>query len=366
MSAAPMSAPAPQRLEPAGRLSDEACWEAVLGRDARCDGHFYYSVDTTGIYCRPSCPAKRPKRAHVRFHDTVEKAEAAGFRACKRCRPGQPSLAAQHSARIAQACRMIEAADTPPPLAALAAAAGLSPYHFHRLFKAALGVTPKAYASALRNKRVREGLPQTTTVTEALYDAGFNSSGRFYATATEALGMSPRTYRDGGDGTEIRYATGTCSLGAILVAATDKGVCAIFLGDAPQDLVVELHERFPRAALAEGDAGFAALTARVIATVEGPSAQIDLPLDIKGTAFQLRVWEALRRIPPGTTASYAEIAASIGAPEAARAVAGACAANKIAVAIPCHRVVGADGTLSGYRWGVARKRALLGKEKSGN
>ena len=346
------------------RLSDEARWEAVLRRDAGFDGHFYYSVDTTGIYCRPSCPAKRPKRAHVHFHDTVEKAEAAGFRACKRCRPGGPSLATRHNAKIAEVCRIIEAAETPPPLADLAAAVGLSPHHFHRLFKAALGVTPKAYAAAHRDKRVREALPQAKTVTEALYDAGFNSSGRFYATATEALGMSPGTYRDGGAGTEIRYATGTCSLGAILVAATGKGVCAIFLGDAQKDLVAELRKRFPRAALAEGDAAFAALTAKAIAIVEAPGAQADLPLDIKGTAFQLRVWEALRRIPAGTTASYAEVAESIGAPEAARAVAGACAANKIAVAIPCHRVVRSDGTLSGYRWGVERKRALLGKEKS--
>jgi len=359
-----MSPHAPLVTKPSDRLSDAACWEAVLDRDAGFDGHFYYSVDTTGIYCRPSCPAKRPKRAHVQFHDTVEQAEAAGFRACKRCRPGRPSLAAQHSARIAKACRMIEAAETPPPLPELAAAVGLSPYHFHRLFKAALGVTPKAYAAAHRDRRVREGLPGAATVTEALYDAGFNSSGRFYATATEALGMSPRTYRAGGAGTEIRYATGTCSLGTILVAASDEGVCAIFLGDAPEDLVAELRERFPRAALREGDAAFAALTAKTITCVEAPGEPFDLPLDIKGTAFQLRVWEALRHIPPGTTASYAEIAEAIGAPDAVRAVAGACAANKIAVAIPCHRVVRSDGALSGYRWGVERKRALLGKEKS--
>jgi AraC family transcriptional regulator of adaptative response/methylated-DNA-[protein]-cysteine methyltransferase len=346
-------------------LSDQARWEAVLSRDAGSDGHFYYSVGTTGIYCRPSCPAKRPKRTHVRFHETVEDAEAAGFRACRRCKPGEPSLAARHGAKIAQACRMIETAETPPTLAALADAVGLSPYHFHRQFKAALGITPKAYATAQRNAKVRTELSRSASVTQALYDAGFNSNGRFYAASTDTLGMSPRTYRAGGAGTEIRYATGTCSLGAILFAATGKGVCAVFLGDGPRKLLVELRQLFPRADLHEGDTAFAALTAKAVACVEAPGEPFDLPLDIRGTAFQQRVWEALRRIPPGTTASYAEIADAIGAPDSARAVAGACAANKIAVAIPCHRVVRSDGSLSGYRWGVARKRALLAKERSG-
>jgi len=344
--------------------TDDARWAAVLRRDVDFDGRFYYAVVTTGIYCRPSCPAKRPMRANVRFHTSPASAEAAGFRACKRCKPDHASLAAQHSAKIAQACRTIEAAETPPTLPTLAAAAGLSPSHFHRLFKGALGLTPKAYAAAHRLQQVREGLHQGATVTRALYDAGFNSSGRFYEASMDALGMSPRTYRAGGAGATIHYATGRCSLGVVLVAASDQGVCAIFFGDEAEDLVSELHRRFPRAELAEGDEAFSDLTAKAIACVEAPEAPFDLPLDIRGTAFQQRVWAALTRIPPGTTASYGDIAAAIGAPSAVRAVAGACASNKIAVAIPCHRVVRSDGSLSGYRWGVERKRALLGKERS--
>lgn len=360
-----MSSSASLPGSPQACFADEARWAAVLSRDAACDGHFYYAVQTTGIYCRPACPAKRPKRAHVRFYDRAEDAEASGFRACKRCHPGRPSPAAAHSAKIAEACRMIEAAETPPSLASLASAVGLCPYHFHRVFKAALGVTPKAYATAQRNARLRDGLRGAASVTEALYDAGFNSSGRFYETSSDTLGMTPRAYRAGGAGTNIRYATGTCSLGAVLVAATDKGICAIFLGDDPEDLRAELRQLFPHADFSEGDPGFTGLTAQAIAHVEDPGGSFDLPLDIKGTAFQLRVWEALMRILPGTTTSYGEIAKAIGAPGAFRAVASACAANRIAVAIPCHRVVRSDGALTGYRWGVERKRKLLGKEKSG-
>lgn len=346
-----------------GRVTNEARWEAVLSRDATFDGRFYYVVQTTGIYCRPSCPAKRPKRARVRSYDDAEDAEADGFRACKRCSPGQPPPASAHSAKIAMACRFIETAETPPSLASLAAVVGLSPYHFHRIFKAARGIKPKVYATAQQNARLRGD----ASVTEALYDAGFNSSGRFYETSSDALGMSPKTYRAGGAGTKIKikYATRKCSLGTILVAATDKGICAIFLGDDPEYLRADLHRQFPRADLSEGDLAFARLTAQAIACVEDPGGPFELPLDIKGTAFQMRVWEALEHIPPGTTASYTEIAEAIGAPDAVRAVASACAANKIAVAIPCHRVVRRDGALSGYRWGVQRKRALLGKERSG-
>lgn len=348
---------------PAPAPSDSIRWTAVSARDARFDGRFYYSVATTGIYCRPSCPARRPGRKHVRFHATPAEAEAAGFRACKRCKPDQAPLRTQHGAKIAEACRLIEAAEAPPPLEVLAKAVGLSPHHFHRLFKAALGVTPKGYATAHRNKRARNALSRSATVTQAIYDAGFNSNGRFYATSTQTLGMTPRIFRAGGAGTEIKYAAGTCSLGSILVAASDKGVCAIFLGDAPGPLLEALHGQFPRARIVGGDKDFEALTAKVIAFVETPGAGLDLPLDIRGTAFQHRVWDALRRIPAGTTASYAAIADAIGAPKSVRAVAGACAANRLAVAIPCHRVVRADGSLSGYRWGVERKRALLAREK---
>jgi len=345
--------------------SDQACWNAVLARNADFDGRFYYSVATTGVYCRPSCPARRPARAHVRFHDTVEAAEAAGFRACKRCKPDQPPLSMQHGAKIAHACRMIEAAEGPPTLAVLADAVGLSPYHFHRLFKAMLGVTPKAYAVAYRNKRARAALSNSATVTQAIYDAGFNANSRFYANASEMLGMTPRSFRSGGTDHTIRFAFAECSLGTVLIAASEVGVCAILFGDTHAALQQDLEKQFPHAHFVSDDADFETLTAKVIDVIENPSSNFDLPLDIRGTAFQHRVWDALRRIPAGSTASYAEIARAIDMPKSARAVARACASNRIAVAIPCHRVVRSDGSLSGYRGGVARKRALLAKERSG-
>jgi AraC family transcriptional regulator, regulatory protein of adaptative response / methylated-DNA-[protein]-cysteine methyltransferase len=341
---------------------DDARWAAVVARDAAFDGRFVTAVQTTGIYCRPSCPAKRPNRANVRFYDTAEDAERAGFRPCKRCKPGAPSLAEQHAAKVREACRLIETADETPMLDDLAEAVGLSPYHFHRVFKAALGITPKAYATAHRHNRVREELGKSPTVTQAIYGAGFNSNGRFYATSSEVLGMTPSQFRAGGAHADIRFSIGNSSLGLVLVAASDKGVCAIFFGDDPDHLTRDLKRQFPRAKLVGGDAAFEALTAQAIALVEDPRGGIDLPLDIRGTAFQHRVWQALRRIPVGSTASYAAIAKSIGAPKAVRAVARACATNPIAVAIPCHRVIGSDGSLTGYRGGIARKRALLAKE----
>ena len=341
---------------------DEARWAAVIARDAAFDGRFFYSVETTGVYCRPSCAARHPNRANVRFHDTAEDAERAGFRPCKRCKPGEPSLVQQHAEKVKEACRLIETAEAEPKLDDLAQAVGLSPYHFHRIFKAALGVTPKAYATAQRNKRVRDELGRSATVTQAIYAAGFNSNGRFYANSSEVLGMTPSDFRSGGAKAEMRFAVGACSLGAILVAASDKGVCAILLGDDPESLLKDLQDRFPRARLLGGDKDFERLTAKVISFVEAPRGGFDLPLDIQGTAFQHRVWEALRRIPAGATASYAEIAEAIGAPKSVRAVARACASNHLAVAIPCHRVVRTDGSLSGYRWGVKRKRALLARE----
>jgi AraC family transcriptional regulator of adaptative response/methylated-DNA-[protein]-cysteine methyltransferase len=343
---------------------DEDRWEAVVARDASFEGQFYIAVKTTGIYCRPGCPARLPKRANVRFFDTRDEAERAGFRPCKRCKPDRQSLGELHAGKIAQACRLIETADEAPKLDDLAEAVGLSPYHFHRIFKQALGVTPKAYATAHRAKRVREGLGRSGTVTEAIYDAGFNSNGGFYATSSDMLGMTPSDFRAGGEGQAIRHAIGTCSLGPVLVAASEKGVCAILFGDEPENLQKELQIMFPRARLVGGDKAFEKLTAKVLAFVEDPAKGLDLPLDVRGTAFQHRVWEALRRIPVGSTASYAEIAERIGAPKAVRAVARACATNRIAVAIPCHRVVRSDGGLSGYRGGVERKRALLDKEAS--
>src|SRR5712691_4603438 len=342
--------------------NDEERWAAVARRDRHADGIFYYSVQTTGVYCRPSCAARRARREHVCFHATREEAEQAGFRPCQRCRPNQPALAEQRAAVVAQACRLIEAAEGIPNLEALATAADMSRYHFHRVFKAITGVTPKAYAAAHRARRVRDALSRTDTVTEAIYDAGFNSNGRFYATSSEVLGMTPTNFRSGGIGTSIRFAVGACSLGSILVAATAKGICAILLGDEPGALVRDLEDRFPKAKLIGGDAGFEQWVAKVVGFVEAPALGLDLPLDVRGTAFQQRVWRALREIPAGSTASYTEIAERIGAPKAVRAVARACASNAIAVAIPCHRVVRTDGALSGYRWGVERKRALLERE----
>ncbi len=337
-------------------------WAAVLARSAEADGTFYYSVRTTGVYCRPSCASRRARPENVRFHTTREAAEQAGFRACKRCKPDQPSLAEQHAALVTEACRLIETAPAVPSLDRLATEAGLSPFHFHRVFKAITGLTPRRYAAAHRGERVRRELARTPTVTAAIYESGYSSNGRFYDESGQMLGMTPSDYRAGGANAEIRFAVGECSLGSILVARSDRGVCAISLGDDPDALARELQDRFPRATLVGGDAEFEATVAAVVGFVESPRLGLDLPLDVQGTAFQQRVWQALREIPAGRTASYTEIARRIGAPRAVRAVAHACATNHLAVAIPCHRVVRNDGGLSGYRWGVERKRALLERE----
>jgi AraC family transcriptional regulator of adaptative response/methylated-DNA-[protein]-cysteine methyltransferase len=343
----------------------EERWAAVMHRDARADGRFFYGVTSTGVVCRPSCGARLPRRDNVRFFEDLDQAVAAGFRPCRRCRPDLPPLAERQAGLIADVCRMVDEADEPPSLAALAAAVGLSRFHFQRLFKTVTGVTPKAYLSAHRHDRVRRELKVAATVTEAIYDAGYNSNGRFYAVSSAILGMRPTDYRDGGRGQTVRFAVGDCSLGAILVAASERGVCAILLGDDPDALIVDLERRFPEARLVGADPGFEDWVAQVVGLVEQPGQGLALPLDIRGTAFQQRVWQALRAIAPGTTASYAEIARVIGHPAAARAVAQACAANPLAVAIPCHRVVRRDGGLSGYRWGIERKRALLAREQVG-
>ncbi len=337
-------------------------WASIVARDARMDGTFYYSVRTTGVYCRPSCAARRAHPENIQFHATHADAESAGFRPCQRCKPDQPSLLEQHAAKIAQACRSIEQAEQAPNLETLAARAGISPYHFHRVFKAITGLTPKAYASAHRARRIRDQLAHSGSVTDAIYDAGYNSNGRFYAESGALLGMTPSRWRAGGADIAIRFAVGECSLGAILVATTDRGICTILLGDDPDALVRDLQDQFPKAELIGADASFEQLVAQVVGFIEAPGIGLDLPLDVRGTAFQQRVWQALREIPTGSTASYSEIAARIDAPKSVRAVAGACAANNLAVAIPCHRVVRHDGTLSGYRWGVERKRALLTRE----
>jgi AraC family transcriptional regulator of adaptative response/methylated-DNA-[protein]-cysteine methyltransferase len=337
-------------------------WAAVVARDPASDGKFYYSVKTTGVYCRPSCAARLARPENVRFHATCADAEQAGFRPCKRCRPEQAPLAAQHAAKMAGICRLIEESETVPGLEELARHAGMSAYHFHRVFKAATGLTPKAYAAAHRARRVRAELDRSGTVTEAIFGAGYDSAGRFYEKSREILGMTPTNYRKGGANTEIRFAVGECSLGAILVATSERGVCAILLGDDPDALARDLQDRFPRADLIGGDKEFEQLVARVVGFVESPRLGLDLPLDVRGTAFQQRVWQALRKIPAGSTASYTDVAKRIGSPGSVRAVAQACAANSLAVVIPCHRVVKNDGALSGYRWGVERKRALLERE----
>lgn len=337
-------------------------WAAITARDPAADGQFYYGVRTTGVYCRPSCPSRRARPENIELFESREAAQRAGFRACKRCRPGEASLAGQQASWVADACRLIDTSEEPPTLAALAAHVKVSPYYFHRTFKSITGVTPKQYAAARRNERLRRELTRGNSVTDAIYGAGYNSNGRFYAQADDVLGMTASSYRAGGADTVMRFAVGECSLGSILVAASARGICAILLGDDPAALARDLQDQFPRAELIGGDAQFEQLVARVVGFVEAPTLGLDLPLDLRGTAFQQRVWQALRAIPAGSTASYSEIAQRIGAPKAVRAVGQACGANHIAVAIPCHRVVRNDGDLSGYRWGVERKRALLARE----
>lgn len=338
-------------------------WAKVVARDTASDGQFVYSVKSTGVYCRPSCAARLANPANVRFHLTPAAAQAEGFRACKRCKPDL-GCEAPHAAKVAEAARRIAASEEAPSLTSLAKRAGLSPHHFHRVFKAITGLTPKDYAAAHRGNKVRAELRKSASVTEAIYDAGYNSGSRFYEKSKSLLGMTPSKYRAGGADEEIRFAIAETSLGALLVAASEKGVCAILMGDNPEKLLQDLQDRFTRARLVGGDAKFEKLVAKVVGLVERPRKDLDLPLDIRGTAFQQRVWKALTTIPAGRTASYAQIARKIGKPSAVRAVAQACAANNLAIAIPCHRVVKTDGGLSGYRWGVARKQELLAREEA--
>ncbi len=354
---------APAVPTPAPFSDDNSRWRAVIERNQTANDIFVYAVKTTGVYCRPQCSARLPNRENVHFYDSPELARRAGFRPCKRCRPDEASLLDKQRAAVTKACRLIEEAETPPRLADLAAAVEMSPHHFHRIFKAITGVTPKGYADAHRTRRVRDELADGASVTEAIYSAGFNSNGRFYANSTEQLGMTPSEFRAGGSGVDIRFAVGECSLGSILVAASDKGLCAILLGDDPDALARALQDQFTEANLIGGEEAFDRWVATVVGFVENPALGLDLPLDIRGTAFQIRVWEAIREIPFGTTASYAKIAERIGRPEAVRAVAQACGANPLAVAIPCHRVVRSDESTSGYRWGVERKAELLRRER---
>ncbi len=339
-------------------------WQALLARDASADGTFVYGVRTTGVYCPPSSSARRPNIENVEFFATPAEAEAAGYRPSKRRGTDPGELARQHADQVTRACKLIESAEVEPSLNQLAEQLNMSPYHFHRVFKHATGLTPKAYASAHRARRLRDQLQHADSITEAVYEAGFNSNSRFYESSNARLGMTPGAWRNGGANTAIHFAIAQCSLGAILVAQSAKGICAILLGDDPQALLHDLQDKFPKAELIGADRDFERLVARVVGFVEAPAIGLDLPLDLRGTAFQERVWQALKEIPPGSTASYAQIAERIGAPKAVRAVAQACAANSIAVAIPCHRVVRSDGNLSGYRWGVERKQQLLERERT--
>ena len=341
---------------------DNARWTAVVRRDAAADQDFVYAVKTTGVYCRPSSASRLPNRENVTFFDTPEAARAAGYRPSRRAASDQTTVSQHHAALVSEACRHIACAETAPTLNEMAQRAQMSPYHFHRVFKAVTGLTPKAYTAAHRARKMRSQLYAQGSITQAIYDAGFNSNSRFYEASDQMLGMRPKDYRRGGARVDIRFAVGECSLGSILVAQSERGVCAILLGDDPERLLRNVQDQFPNANLIGGDAAFERVVAEVVGFVESPALGLSLPLDIQGTAFQQRVWQALLTIPVGTTASYTEIAERIGLSTAVRAVAQACGANRLAVAIPCHRVIRRDGGLSGYRWGIERKRVLLQRE----
>ena len=336
-------------------IDDGEAWAAVLRRDRSADGRFVTGVLTTGIYCRPSCAARHPKRENVRFFVGGPEAAAAGLRACLRCRPDEITRDAD---AIAAALRLIEDSETPPMLDAMAAAAGYSPFHFHRLFKRATGVTPAAYARAKRARTMTETLATPGPVTDAIYDAGFSGPGRFYAEAKGRLGMTPSAWRDGGRGESIRWAQAETSLGTMLVAATGKGICRLSFDESE----AELRARFPQATIEEAGEAMAELVARAVAAVEAPERPHDLPLDVRGTAFQEAVWRELSRVPPGESLSYAALAARAGKPGAARAAGTACGSNSVAVLIPCHRARRGDGSPGGYAWGLDRKARLLARE----
>jgi AraC family transcriptional regulator, regulatory protein of adaptative response / methylated-DNA-[protein]-cysteine methyltransferase len=339
-----------------------ARWRALETRDPAAQGCFVYAVATTGIYCRPNCPAKLASREHVDFYETCGEAEKSGYRPCKRCHPNGLSIAERNTAAVAKACRLIESSLEPWPLAKLAEAVGLSRFHFQRVFKEAVGLSPVKYLAAKRQQKVCEILPSESSVTDAIFSAGFDSSSNFYQESGKCLGMTPSEYRRGAAGMRIRYSITPCSLGLVLVAGTMRGICRVSLGYDRESLEKEVREFFPKAVFEPADKDFDRWVKNLIAHLKRPAGNPDLPLDIRCTAFQQRVWLALREIPAGETASYTEIAARIGQPTAARAVARACATNPVAVVIPCHRVVGRNGDLTGYRWGVERKRELLQQE----
>ncbi len=347
-------------------LNEEQCWEAVCTHDASQDGQWFYSVKTTGVYCRPGCASRQPLRKNVAFWETKEAAEAAGFRACKRCRPDEGSIADRHIAAVERACALIRSRDAIPTLEELAEAAHISRFHFHRVFKDVTGTTPREWGRAYRLGRFADRLDAGEDIAAATYAAGFGASSRVYEAAPAALGMTPAARQKGGRGETIRYTVVETAVGHAIVAATAKGICMTALGDDRGALEAELRRRFPAALIWPADAQLADWAERIVRFVTNPGTQPDLPLDIRGTAFQARVWRALQQVPPGRTATYTEIAAALGQTRAVRAVAGACAANKLALLVPCHRIVREDGNLAGYRWGIERKRALLARERKAN
>jgi len=347
----------------AARVATDPRYQAIRRRDRSFDGVFYFGVETTGVFCRPSCGARLARPEHVSFYSSPADAERAGFRACLRCRPAGPDRAERDATLVAGLCRFIEASDAPPSLEQLASHAGLSPFHVHRVFKAVTGLTPKAWARAHRARRARALMSASGSVSQAIFAAGFSSTSRFSEKSSRTFGMQPKRFQARGAGETIRWAVARCDLGLVLVAATETGLCAIELGDDEETLRATLNERFSAAKLVGGDPTFKATVTSVVALIERPGAMSTrLPLDLRGTAFQERVWRALLDIPPGETRTYSALAEQLGEPGATRAVAAACGQNPLAVAVPCHRVVGKDGSLRGYRWGLSRKRALLGRE----
>jgi AraC family transcriptional regulator, regulatory protein of adaptative response / methylated-DNA-[protein]-cysteine methyltransferase len=350
-----------------GMINQEQCWQAIERRDGGLDGELFFGVVTTGVYCRPSCPSRRPLRKNVRFYATAAEAERDGLRPCKRCRPLDRERD-RAAATVRELCRHIEAhPDAAPDLAELAARAGLSRFHLQRTFKAVAGVTPKEYVEACRMRQLKGSLRKAKDVTEAVYDAGFGSSSRVYERADTRLGMTPMQYRRGGQGVAITYASAPTPLGLLMIGATDRGICFVQFGDSEEELSAALRREYPAAQIApmaspyppEFERWMTALTRHLA----GAQPRLDLPLDIRATAFQMRVWNYLQSIPYGEVQSYGEVAAAIGKPSAVRAVARACASNTVALAIPCHRVIRGTGELGGYRWGLGRKRALIDGER---
>jgi AraC family transcriptional regulator, regulatory protein of adaptative response / methylated-DNA-[protein]-cysteine methyltransferase len=358
-------------MESRYHLPADARWEAVQARDRGADGLFVYAVRSTGIYCKPSCPSRKPQRAQVVFFPLPQAAEQEGFRACLRCKPRSKNPRDARAEAVARVCREIEArvhgdgsgaADAPVTLAALSEKVQMSPHQLERAFRSLMGITPRQYADAQRMRRLKSRLKHGDDVTTALYDAGFGSSSRLYERAPSHLGMTPATYRRGGEGMQIHYSIASSPLGRVLVGATQKGISAVYLGDSDSRLEAEIHREYPRAAIRRDRNGMEIWIEKILAHLRGREPHLDLPTDVQATAFQRRVWEELRRIPYGSTRTYSQVARAIGHPRAIRAVARACATNPTCVVVPCHRVVREDGNLAGYRWGLERKRALLDHE----